>query len=153
MSARDWLWTVLLAMAPVSELRGAIPLALAKGAPWPLVYAVCVVANFVAVVPVLFLVGPLSERLRRIPVMDRFFTWLFARTRRKGRLVERFEAVGLALFVAVPLPVTGGWTGAVAAFVFGVRRRLALAALLAGIAIAGAVVTAAARGVIHVFGG
>ncbi len=151
MSAADWVRTILLAMAPISELRGAIPYAIAQGAPWPLAYVVCVAANFAAVVPVLFLVGPVSDRLRRVRLFDRFFAWLFARTRRKGRLVERFEALGLVLFVAVPLPVTGGWTGAVAAFVFGVRRPLALAALLAGIALAGVVVTAATTGVIHVF--
>ena len=52
-----------------------------------------------------------------------FFDWLFARTRRRGRLIKRFELIGLILFVAIPLPVTGAWTGSLAAFLFGVKKR------------------------------
>ncbi len=152
LSASQWVVTVLLAMAPISELRGAIPYAVSAGAPWPLAYAVCVAANFLAVVPVVYLIDPVSRFLRRASVFDRFFDWLFARTRRKGRLIERFESIGLVLFVAIPLPVTGAWTGAVAAFIFGVRRPLALGALFFGVAIAGALVTLATTGAIHVLG-
>jgi len=152
LTVSQWIVTVLLAMAPISELRGSIPYALAAGSSWPVAYLVSVIANFLVVVPVVFLLGPVSRFLRRAVVFDRFFLWLFARTRRKGELIERFEALGLVLFVAIPLPVTGAWTGAVAAFVFGVRRPLALAALFVGICIAGAVVTLATQGVIHVIG-
>ena len=145
--------TIILAMAPVSELRGAIPYAITVGKmPWQEAYLICVIANFVPVIPILYLVGPLSEFLRRWSIFDRFFTWFFARARRKGKLIERFEAVGLMLFVAIPLPVTGAWTGSVAAFLFGVRKRVALPAIFAGICIAGVIVTLASLGVISFWG-
>ena len=67
-------------------------------------------------------------------------------------MIERYEALGLVLFVAIPLPVTGAWTGTVAAFIFGVRFRYALPAVVGGILIAGVVVTLASLGVISVFG-
>jgi len=145
--------TFTLAMLPISELRGAIPYAVSIGGlPWQEAYIIAVTGNFVPVIPILLAVGTVSDRLRRIPAFDRFFDWLFARTRRKGRLIEKFEALGLILFVAVPLPVTGAWTGAIAAFLFGVRKSLAVPAILAGICIAGGIVTLASMGVISWWG-
>jgi len=145
--------TIILAMAPVSELRGAIPYAITVGnIPWQQAYVMAVIANFIPVIPILFLIGPVSEYMRRWKTFDRFFDWLFARTRRKGKLIERFEVLGLILFVAIPLPVTGAWTGSLAAFLFGVRRRIALPAIFAGICIAGVIVTLAATGLISIWG-
>ena len=81
--------------------------------------------------------------LRRWKTWDRFFSWLFERTRRKHtHNFERWEATALALFVGVPLPLTGAWTGAAAAFVFGLRFRTALLAIAAGVVMAAAIVGA-----------
>jgi uncharacterized membrane protein len=150
----DWV-VVVIAMLPISELRGAIPWAvhpLGGGMGLARAYVLAVVGNAIPVAPLLLGLGPLSNVLRRWAIFDRFFTWLFARTRRRGGLVEKYEALGLIPFVAVPLPVTGAWTGAVAAFVFGVRFWYALPAILAGILIAGVVVAAACAGVISIWG-
>lgn len=145
--------TAVLAMLPVSELRGAIPYAVgAAGMSWQKAYVISVLANFIPVIPLYTLIGPVSNFLRRNRLLDRFFTWLFARARRKGRLIERFELLGLVLFVAIPLPVTGAWTGTIAAFLFGVRKRLAFPAVFLGICIAGVVVTLAVTGVISFWG-
>jgi len=151
-SSPDLVVTFLLSMLPIFELRGSIPYAIASGVSWPVAYVVSVLGNFLIVIPIVYLIGPVSEWLRRFAVFDRFFDWLFARTRRKGKMIERWETLGLILFVAIPLPITGAWTGSVAAFIFGVRRPLALAAILAGILIAGVVVTLATTGVISVLG-
>jgi uncharacterized membrane protein len=148
-----YLITIVLAMLPVSELRGAIPYAVGvAGMSWQEAYIISVVANFLPVIPILYLIGPVSESLRRFHPLDRFFTWLFARARRKGKLIERFEVIGLILFVAIPLPVTGAWTGTIAAFLFGVRKRVALPAIFLGICLAGVVVTLAVTGVISFWG-
>jgi uncharacterized membrane protein len=141
------LTTFLLAMAPISELRGAIPYAMTVGGmTWQEAFVIAVIGNFIPVIPILLLLGPVSQRLRRYPAFDRFFDWLFARTRHRGRIIERFEALGVCLFVAIPLPMTGAWTGAAAAFVFGVRPRLAIPAIAAGILIAGTIVTLVVTG-------
>ena len=145
--------TVVLAALPVSELRGAIPYAITVGGmSWQKAFALSVVGNFLPVLPILLLLETVSTWLRRYEVWDRFFSWLFERTRRKGKLIERFEAFGLVLFVAIPLPVTGAWTGCVAAFIFKVPLKLALPAILCGILIAGTVVTLASLGLITIWG-
>ena len=142
--------TLLIAMLPIAELRGAIPWALTGGGlTWPEAYLFATLGNFLPVIPLLLLIEPLSNWLRGYKTFDIFFTLLFARTRRRGKLVERYEALGLALFVSIPLPVTGAWTGAVAAFVFGIRLSYSIIAIIAGILIAGVVVTLASLGVME----
>jgi uncharacterized membrane protein len=146
----------LMAMLPVSELRGAIPWALAElGGPKldPVsAYWIAVLGNAVPVVPLLLWLDPLSRLVSRHPWGERFMNWLFARTRHRSRLVQKYEALGLVLFVAIPLPVTGAWTGSVAAFLCGIPLRYALPAIMAGIMIAGVVVSLACQGVISLWG-
>jgi uncharacterized membrane protein len=133
---------VILAALPISELRGAIPLGLAMDFPPLKTYLLAFCGNLLPVIPILLLMEPVSEKLRHIWIFEKFFNWLFERTRRKASLVERFEILGLILFVAIPLPITGAWTGCVAATLFKVRFRYALIAIVLGVAIAGVIVTA-----------
>ena len=79
---------------------------------------------------------------------NRFFTYLFERTRKKhnGKF-EKWGALALITFVAIPLPVTGGWSGALAAFVFGIPFKKALPLIFLGVIIAGAIVTGLSLGV------
>jgi uncharacterized membrane protein len=136
-----------LAMLPVLELRGAIPWAmLAGGMTWQGALTWSLSGNFVPIIPILLLLEPVAKVLRRWKWLDKFFAWLFARTRRKGKIVEKFEFFGLIVLVAIPLPGTGAWTGALAAFVFGVRFWLALPAIVIGVIIAGILVTSIVLG-------
>jgi len=132
--------TVVLGALPVSELRGAIPVGIAFGFTPLKAYCLAFIGNVIPVIPLLFLLEPVSCWLRKFPFFKKFFDWLFVRTRKKAGLVEKFEALGLILFVAIPLPVTGAWTGCVAATLFKVRFRYAFPAILAGIALAGCIV-------------
>lgn len=141
----------MVSALPIAELRGGLPLALSWDIPWLKAYLICWAGNFLPVVPILYLFDPVSRFLRRWRPLDRFFVRLFERTRRRSKVVERYEALGLIIFVAIPLPVTGAWTGALAAFLFGVRRRYAIPAIAAGILIAGVVVTLAFEGVLHLW--
>ncbi|NQT89836.1 MAG: small multi-drug export protein [Candidatus Omnitrophica bacterium] len=145
------LTTFVLAMLPVSELRGAIPFGLASGLGLPKVLALAIIGNLVPVIPILFLLKPVSEYLRKFWLFKKFFDWLFERTRRKAKLVERYEFLGLILFVAIPLPVTGAWTGCVAAGLFKIRLRYAILAIAIGVCLAAVIVTvvcAVGKGVI-----
>lgn len=138
---------ILLSAIPLTELRASIPLAFtvmssATGWPWWKIYLLALAGNLLPVPLILWLLEPVSGYLRRWRLFDRFFDWLFDRTRRRvGPKVKRYEALGLTLFVAIPLPVTGAWTGSLAAFLFGIPRRLAIPAIALGVAIAGALVT------------
>jgi len=141
--------TVLLAAMPVSELRGAIPWAtFVLNMNWSEALAWSLFGNIIPVPLILVLMNPAQNYLRKVPLFNRFFDWLFARTRRKGRLIEQYQAVGLALFVAVPLPVTGAWTGSIAAFLFGIRFVPAFIAICFGVVMAGTIVTLACQGFI-----
>jgi len=144
-----WLIVLLAAALPVSELRGAIPLAIGVYGydPWQ-AYLLAVLGNLLPVVPLLLFLGPVSDWLRRFTFWDKFFTWLFSRTRRKYiREHESFSLTALALFVAVPLPVTGAWTGCAIAFLVGFRFWPAFVAISAGVLLAGVIVTATVLGV------
>jgi uncharacterized membrane protein len=138
---------MVLSAFPLTELRGSIPLAYTVMSsswawPWWKIYLLAVAGNLLPVPFILWLLGPVSRLLRKWKPMDRFFEKLFERTRRRlGSKIEKYEALGLTVFVAIPLPVTGAWTGCVAAFIFGIPKRLAIPAIAAGVMIAGAVVT------------
>jgi uncharacterized membrane protein len=145
----DWAATIIISMLPVAELRGAIPLALAPaevggyGMAAPEAYFLAVIGNMIPVIPLLLFLGPVSDFLRRWKIWDIFFNWLFTRTHHKHNArFEKYGMLALTLFVAVPLPVTGAWTGCAAAFVFGIEFRHALLAIFTGILISGIVVTA-----------
>jgi uncharacterized membrane protein len=147
------LLTVVIAALPIFELRGAIPVAILAGnLSWQEAYLFAVIGNFLPVIPILLLLERVSKWLMRYSIWNRFFTWLFERTRRKGKLIERFEALGLAMFVAIPLPVTGAWTGCVAAFLFKIPLRTAVPMIICGILTAGVIVTLASLGVISFWG-
>jgi uncharacterized membrane protein len=143
-----WLTTLIAAALPVSEVRGAIPLAIGVYGFSPLdAYLLSVFGNLLPIIPLLLFLGPVSDYLRRFAVGDKFFTWLFARTRKKYiQDHESFGLTALAIFVAIPLPMTGAWTGCAVAFLLGMRILPAFAAIAAGVLIAGVIVTATVMG-------
>ncbi len=138
-----------IAMLPVFELRGAIPAAYAMGMSqtW-LIYLLAVAGNFVPVLPILLLLKPIENHLRRFGKIDRFLDWLFLRTRSRSDLIRKYESLGLILFVAIPAPMTGAWTGAIAAYLFKLPLRMAVPCIILGILIAGVVVTLLSLGVV-----
>jgi uncharacterized membrane protein len=138
----DHLWVFLISAAPVSELRGGIPTGLFQfDLSWYSVFLVSFLGNLLPIPFLLLFLDPLSRLLSRIEIFDRILKWLFERTRRRGRNVERYEGLGLMLFVAVPLPVTGAWTGALIAFLLGMEFKHAFISIALGVLIAGVIVT------------
>ncbi len=148
-SVPAWVTTILVAMLPISEVRGAIPLAVGVYGLSPMqAYLLSVMGNLLPVIPLLLFLGPCSEYMRRFSVGDRFFTWLFARTRNKHiKDHENFGLGALAIFVAIPLPMTGAWTGCAIAFLLGFRFWPAFAAIASGVLVAGVVVMTVVMGI------
>jgi len=149
------LMITIIAALPILELRGAIPIGLSMGLEIKRVIFFSIIGNLIPVIPILFLLEPVSAYLRKFWLFKKFFDWLFARTRRRSDLIEKYEFLGLILFVAIPLPITGAWTGCVAATLFKIRLRYAMLAITLGVVIAAAIVTAvslAGKGIFyHVF--
>lgn len=133
---------VIVAALPVAELRGAIPVALAYGMPFEKAYVLSVIGNALPVIPILFLFQPVSARLRRFKPFAGFFDWLSARTLKRSDTIQKYEMLGLVLFVAIPLPMTGAWTGAIAATLLRMKFRYSFIGAMLGILIAGLVVSA-----------
>lgn len=132
---------MIVGALPISELRGAIPLALSLGMPLPKAFWLSFLGNISFVIPALFLFEPVSCALRKFKLWSRFFDWLFARTRKNADVIQKYEALGLLIFVSIPLPVTGAWSGVVAATLFKIRFRYAFTAILLGVIIAGLIVS------------
>jgi len=133
---------MILGALPISELRGAIPLGLYLGMPLIKAFFWAVLGNVIFVPFALFLFEPVSSFLRKFKVWSRFFEWLFERTKRKSDTVQKYEALGLMILVAIPLPMTGAWSGVVAATLFKIRFRYALLAIILGVIVAGIIVSA-----------
>ncbi len=134
---------------PITELRGAIPIALIiyKMPVFP-AYFFAVLGNIVPVIFLLLYLKPFSDFLCRWHFLNIFFKWLFKRTHQYEEKFEKYGALFLLVFVAVPLPGTGAWTGSIAAFVFGIRFWYAFPAIVGGIIIAGIIVTLTSLGII-----
>ena len=144
--------TFIVSMLPIVELRGAIPIGVSLGlAPWTAM-AVSVVGNML---PTPFI----------ILFIRRVFAWLRAKSRRMSNFVERleeramrnkdliykYEIIGLVIFVGIPLPGTGAWTGALLAALMNIRIKYAIPAILAGVIIAGFLVTGLTFGFTAIF--
>ena len=144
--------TFIISMLPISELRGAIPVAIGVYNLNPAeAYFIAVVGNMVPVIFILKYINPVSKYLMsKSKFFNKFFTYLFERTRKKhnGKF-EKWGALALITFVAIPLPVTGGWSGALAAFVFGIPFKKALPLIFLGVIIAGIIVTGLSLGVFN----
>jgi uncharacterized membrane protein len=133
---------IIVGALPVSELRGAIPLALSFGMPLVKAFWLSVLGNCLIVAPALFLFAPVTNVLRRFKIWARFFDWVFERTKKNSDSIQKYEALGLAIFVAIPLPMTGAWSGVIAASLFKIRFRYAFLAIVAGVFCAGLIVAA-----------
>lgn len=136
-----------ISMTPVLELRGAIPFGLAMALPVGLVYIVSVIGNMVPVPAIILFVRSAFRSLRKFTWLGTKISKLEQRAHLKGRLVRKYRLPGLIVLVAIPLPGTGAWTGALVAALLGIRIQLALPAILLGVMIAGGIMTAAACGV------
>ncbi len=131
--------TVVLATLPILELRGALPVAVVGGMDWWFAYLLAVAGNMIPIPLLIWFLGPATNFLRRWELGNRFVEWLFARTRRKGAKIQMYEFWGLVIFVAIPLPMTGAWTGAMAGHVFGLKSIKTFCACLLGVCIAGVI--------------
>ena len=143
--------TMGVAMTPVLELRGAIPFGLALGLPVELTYLVSVLGNMIPVPAIILFIRHIFRWLRKYRWWDDKITKIVTKAHLKGRTVRKYRIPGLIFLVAVPLPGTGAWTGALVASLLRIRMQHALPAIFLGGLIAGVLVSAAACGIIALF--
>jgi uncharacterized membrane protein len=129
---------VIISAMPILELRGGLPIAYAYYE-FSLLKALLlsILGNLLPIIPLLFLFQPISNWLMRFKVYEKLYSWLYKRTIKKSGNVEKYGAIGLILFTAIPLPTTGAYSACVAAGIFAIRFKYAFLAISAGVVIAG----------------
>ena len=145
------LLTFTTAMIPVVELRGAIPVGVAAGLPPVVACVTAILGNLLPVPFIMLLARRIFNWLRDTRLFGTKIVWLERRAHLKGRIVRKYRLLGLVVLVAIPLPGTGAWTGALVASLLDIRLRNALPAILVGLVIAGGITTAVTLGLIQLF--
>ena len=137
-----WIYTALLSFLPISELRGGIPFAMANEFPWYVAFIYCVVIN-VLVAPVCWIfLATLHKLFVKMEWYRKFFDKFIVRARNKLQSgVEKWGWIGIAIFVAIPLPMTGAWTGTLGAWALGLDKKKTMLAIIVGVLVSGIIVT------------
>ena len=136
---------VIISLLPVIELRGALMVAINLfQLPWYQALYLAIIGNMLPVPFLLLFFASLAKVISRTERGKKLVDWVLKRTRRHTPVILKYEPIGLMLFVAIPLPGTGAWTGSMAAFLLGLKFSRAFLSIAAGVVIAGAIVTALA---------
>jgi uncharacterized membrane protein len=133
----------ICSMLPVIELRGSIPMAFALGMPWWESYIISVIGNMIPVPIILIVINSLLKWMSasKIKLCNIFANFLLGKIEKNRARIEKYSFWGLCFFVAIPLPATGAWTGAMVAATIGLKPWKAILSTFLGVLIAGAIVT------------
>ena len=150
--AGEFLLTVLVSMIPVVELRGGIPFGVTAGLPVWAAFIAAVIGNLIPVPFIIVYIRRIFQWMRRrMPRLNGMVDKLERKAHLKGQRVTKYKYLGLAVFVAIPLPGTGAWTGSLAAAFLDMPLRKALPSVIAGVLIAGLAISVLSYGVVSLF--
>jgi len=144
----EFFYTMLMSMVPVVELRGGIPFGVALGLDiWP-AYVAAVIGNMIPVPFIILFIRRIFQWMRvHMPRLNNLVDKLEKKAHLKGRAVTKYKYLGLMIFVAIPLPGTGAWTGSLAAAFLDMRLSKAIPSVFLGVLIAGVLISALTFGV------
>ena len=150
--AGEFTLTMLVSMIPVVELRGGIPFGVAAGLPVWAAFLAAVIGNLIPVPFIIVYIRRIFQWMRdKLPRLNRLVDALERKAHLKGQKVNKYKYLGLMLFVAIPLPGTGAWTGSLAAAFLDMPLRKALPSVILGVLIAGMAVSILSYGVVSLF--
>ena len=141
----------IVSMVPLIELRGSVIVGTAFGLPWLNVLLLSIVGNLLPIPFVLIFGKKLINWLKTLPFLSRLTHWYERRLMNKSDTIQKFAFYGLWLFVGIPLPGTGAWSGSVIASLLDVPLKKSIPAVIAGVLTAGIIMTVASRGVAGLF--
>ncbi len=145
-------WCVFLcSMLPIIELRGAIPLGAGLSLPFWQTYLISIIGNMLPVPFILLMIRWVLEMMKKIKGLSKIALWLEAKAEKNRPKIEKYSFWGLMLFVAIPAPGTGAWTGSLVAALIRMDFKKAILAVLLGVLTAGVVMTAISYGVVAIF--
>ena len=138
----------LISMFPIIELRGAIPFGVAWGLNEALIYIICIIGNMLPVPFILLFIRHILHWMKKIPKLDKIAAWIENKAEKNKAKVLKYATFGLYIFVAIPLPGTGAWTGALVAAMLDMRMKRSIPAILLGVMTAGVIMSLASYGAI-----
>jgi len=147
----EFVFTILVSMLPVVELRGGIPFGVGMGLSLPLAVIASVIGNMLPVPFLIIFTRKVFEWMReKLPKLDSLVTALETRAQKKMGVVKKYRFWGLLILVAIPLPGTGAWTGALIAAIMNLRLKKSLPAIFFGVLVAALIVSLVTLGVISI---
>ena len=150
-----YLIIALISMVPLIELRGAVPIAVTMGLPMVPSFIIAVLFNMLPVPFIYFFARKVLVWGKDKPIIGNFFTWCLEKGEKGGRKLQETAGNGLFwalfIFVGIPLPGTGAWTGTLAASILDIGFKKSSIAVMAGVCLAGLIMLAASQGLLGVF--
>ncbi|MBR5795155.1 MAG: small multi-drug export protein [Erysipelotrichaceae bacterium] len=138
----------IISLIPTIELRGGIIAGYLLGLPWLRNLVVAVIANVIPVPFILFFIKKVLAFMRKHGILVKLVDWIEARGQSKSSEVTKYEVFGLMLFVAIPLPGTGAWTGSLVAALLEMDVKKAMLSVFAGVLVAGFIMTVLSYGLL-----
>ncbi len=141
-----YLYVFFCSMVPLIELRGAIPFGAALNLPWVPVFLVSILGNMLPVPFILLFIRRILAFMKTTRHFAKIALWLEEKAAKKSQQITRYATFGLTIFVGIPLPGTGAWTGALAAALLNMRLKYALPSIFAGVLIAAFIMSGVSYG-------
>ena len=138
---------LFISMLPIIELRGGLPAASLMGMPYLKALGICMLGNFIPIPFILWLIIPIFAWLKKTKLFSPLVNTLESKTLSKREKLEKGEFWGLMIFVGIPLPGTGAWTGALLAALLGIKFKKAIIAIICGILLAAAIMSFISYGI------
>lgn len=139
-----------MSMLPIVELRGSVIFAAAANLPYVPAYIISVIGNMVPIPFVILFLRPVLNWLKTTKHLSGIANWVQERSMKKAGKIVKYEMLGLFIFVAIPLPGTGAWTGAIIASILNMRISRALPPIFFGVLAAGFIMTAGSYGLLNI---
>ena len=138
-----YLITFLVSMVPLIELRGAVPIGTGMGLPWHWTLIVSIIGNILPVPVILLFVKAVLKWMRgcSIGLFNKVSNWVYEKAEKNRPKIEKYAVWGLFAFVAIPLPGTGAWTGALVAALIDMPKKKAIPSIVGGVITAGLIMT------------
>lgn len=145
--SEEWI-IFIISLFPILELRGGLIAAGLLGVPWAKAFAICFVGNMLPVPFILLFIRKIFEVMKRSKAFEKIVIKMEKKAEKNSEKVKKYELLGLFLLVAIPLPGTGAWTGALVAALMDIRLKKSIPAIALGVVAAGLIVSALMYGVV-----
>ena len=145
---KEYLYVFFCAMVPLIELRGSVIIGAGMGMPWFANLVLSVIGNMLPVPFILLFIRKILAWMHKTKHFKGIAQWLEKKAHSKSDRVLRYASLGLVLFVGIPLPGTGAWTGALIASLLDMRMKYSLPAIFAGVCMAGVIMCCASYGMV-----